>query len=1057
MRSLPSGWNTLLTKLGFTRRKPGCFQIKPLRRSLRIEPLEDRHLLAVLTVNSFGDTHINTDGVLTLREAMEVVQQGNTNGLDNTTITNQINGSVGSNNTIKFASSLNNQRIGLSVGLGQMMYSRSGTTLTIDASALDSLTIDANDPTPTHTGQGIRIFNITDISNGSSPSEVILIGLTLTGGDVANEGGAIRSEARLVIRDSTLEENEADRGGAVYVRVAGGGTTPREVLRIENSIIDDNFASTGGGVAIVSGSIGSPTSDTFYISESTIVSNNTAVFNGGGMYAELSGAHLNIDTGSSFISNDAGNKGGGLSVDASNDARAMARDAVFAQNGSFISGEVGASNGRGGGLAFQGVGHLSLEYVGITDNFVASGGQGDGLYVSQSHSSGNDVRVEIRNSQITGNEARGGSANDAGLFISQSTSAAIVGIYDSVIDKNRALGRESNFAAGRIDSDGTITIERSTITGNYAQDDIGGISIYSGGNVNIKESTISDNVADLDGITSLDGPSGLLLGTRNGAQFMVEGTTISGNISRNLSQGTGDPNNGAGGGVYLYNLSDSGNTTRSVKFSNTTISGNQSDGVGGGIAIVNDNSTQLDVSFENSTIVENSADVDGDGLSLFGEAAVGGGIFVGRNRNLDQNGDPLPTLITVTLKNTFVAQNLRLTQGNQIDDDITNLSTNSIPTSYSFIGISTGANLTDITGNQIGVSTPIDPLLSPLAFHGGPTQTHAPLFNSFVIDKGNPNAVAGLNGVPEFDQRGTGFSRVLDGDGNGGPRIDIGAHEVGLLKVTNVTISGSESTHLPFSFNGPNDDTDFDGSGIQLRTVPVGGADTVSLQFSEAVGTIASNSLGLTGLRTYVALVPPSSGFSFNPSTLEYSWKFNAPFTANPYLLSLTDAVKDEWGRKLDGEWTNPFSIFTTNPAVSRFPSGNGTAGGNFHFVFMILPGDANQSNHVNGTDFFIWQSNQGGPSHTFVMADYNGDGVTNSADNAFWQENYGINLFHLYYADFNADGFIDGQDYDIWLENYGLPYASFEHGDADQDGDVDDDDFTIWSNQLGLAIKWVA
>ena len=38
--------------------------------------MEDRRMLAILTVNSLSDTHINTDGVLTLREAVEVVQQG---------------------------------------------------------------------------------------------------------------------------------------------------------------------------------------------------------------------------------------------------------------------------------------------------------------------------------------------------------------------------------------------------------------------------------------------------------------------------------------------------------------------------------------------------------------------------------------------------------------------------------------------------------------------------------------------------------------------------------------------------------------------------------------------------------------------------------------------------------------------------------------------------------------------------------------------------------------------------------------------------------------------
>ena len=78
-------------------------------------------------------------------------------------------------------------------------------------------------------------------------------------------------------------------------------------------------------------------------------------------------------------------------------------------------------------------------------------------------------------------------------------------------------------------------------------------------------------------------------------------------------------------------------------------------------------------------------------------------------------------------------------------------------------------------GNLIGgpVNGVIDPLLGPLADNGGPTQTHALLAGSPAIDAGDPLAVAGMNGVPEFDQRGMPFGRVADGNGAGGPRIDM--------------------------------------------------------------------------------------------------------------------------------------------------------------------------------------------------------------------------------------------------------------------------------------------
>ena len=57
--------------------------------------------------------------------------------------------------------------------------------------------------------------------------------------------------------------------------------------------------------------------------------------------------------------------------------------------------------------------------------------------------------------------------------------------------------------------------------------------------------------------------------------------------------------------------------------------------------------------------------------------------------------------------------------------------------------------------------------------------THRPLAGSPVIDAGNPAAVPGIGGVPAFDQRGFGFSRVVDGGGViTTPRIDIGAYEL---------------------------------------------------------------------------------------------------------------------------------------------------------------------------------------------------------------------------------------------------------------------------------------
>ena len=85
MLSTIDSWTVLLGKLGIPwRKRRKQRRARLFQRGLRLESLEERRVLAVLTVNSLADTHINTDGALTLREAIEVVAQGNTNGLDNT-------------------------------------------------------------------------------------------------------------------------------------------------------------------------------------------------------------------------------------------------------------------------------------------------------------------------------------------------------------------------------------------------------------------------------------------------------------------------------------------------------------------------------------------------------------------------------------------------------------------------------------------------------------------------------------------------------------------------------------------------------------------------------------------------------------------------------------------------------------------------------------------------------------------------------------------------------------------------------------------------------------
>ena len=135
------------------------------RRSLRFEPLEDRRMLAVVTVDTLDDTVNFSDGHTSLREAIFA--------------TNIVPGA----DTINFAPALTaGGPAKILLTQGELAITDS---LTIDGPGANLLTIDAQ--------QASRIFDIT-----ATVGDFSITGLSLTnghtvGGDVSYSGGAIRS------------------------------------------------------------------------------------------------------------------------------------------------------------------------------------------------------------------------------------------------------------------------------------------------------------------------------------------------------------------------------------------------------------------------------------------------------------------------------------------------------------------------------------------------------------------------------------------------------------------------------------------------------------------------------------------------------------------------------------------------------------------------------------------------------------------------------------------------------------------------------------------------
>jgi hypothetical protein len=198
-------------------------------------------------------------------------------------------------------------------------------------------------------------------------------------------------------------------------------------------------------------------------------------------------------------------------------------------------------------------------------------------------------------------------------------------------------------------------------------------------------------------------------GIWNDGTLILNSSTVSANSALKDQYG-----GGAGGGIY---------NTGVLKVNNSTISGNSaSDGAG----IANAGKLALN----NSTITANAAQL------------AAGGIMGPNSRG------------ACAARNTILAGN---TAGGGPADVWGNLG-------------SMGHNLIGNTSSGSGYAPSdllgLDPKLGPLQDNGGTTMTHALLPASPAIDAGD------IRRAPKWDQRGTGFPRIVNGV------IDIGSFEV---------------------------------------------------------------------------------------------------------------------------------------------------------------------------------------------------------------------------------------------------------------------------------------
>jgi predicted outer membrane repeat protein len=222
------------------------------------------------------------------------------------------------------------------------------------------------------------------------------------------------------------------------------------------------------------------------------------------------------------------------------------------------------SNGSSGmysGGAILASGNLTMSYCVVSNN--SSDGAGGGIAAS--------AQLRMDNSVVTGN--KGGNAG-GGIETSASTS-----IYFSTISNNATLSAtSSSTGGGGVFTNGSLLMRNTSVDGNTSAS--GGGGIYGPGVVNIVNSTISNNTAS-------NGSGGGVFGASGGVS--IDSSTVTGNHAEGDGGGidggpvtltnstiTGNSATGIGAGVAADVFTSS----------YATITLNTSQGPGGGVNFV---------------------------------------------------------------------------------------------------------------------------------------------------------------------------------------------------------------------------------------------------------------------------------------------------------------------------------------------------------------------------------------------------------------------------------------------------------------------------------------
>lgn len=255
---------------------------------------------------------------------------------------------------------------------------------------------------------------------------LVLDQVTITGNTAAGDGGGLWADGfnmNLTIRDSTFSGNTSgDDGGGIYIEDTGGP------LLIERTVITGNDAAgSGGGVYFYD------PDDDVTIEDSTI-SGNSAGGAGGGIYLYSPDAGAFTIRGTTISGNDA-QAGGGVFL--------YSPDHGGSIENSTISGNQ-ATAGDGGGIYLYNLYNFALHHVTVTGN--SASGTGGGIFMSEG-ALPIDNSIVGNNTAGTNNDLDNGTGGSFGLsfsLVETPGTATINDIGGNIFNQDPQLGPLQN-------------------------------------------------------------------------------------------------------------------------------------------------------------------------------------------------------------------------------------------------------------------------------------------------------------------------------------------------------------------------------------------------------------------------------------------------------------------------------------------------------------------------------------------------------------------------------------------------------------------------------------